>query len=127
MELQDTDFQIRRFFPDDGSTSAAIKLLHRTDQAEVMCDQTPCPVENLRRAVAKMTSDLNPNPATIREPSLLLFDEVTVKLPESTQFGRITRAAWDFKCAQWNYFVQCQNDHSSAWYELADLQLFKEA
>ncbi|TWU47071.1 C2 domain-containing protein [Rubripirellula reticaptiva] len=126
MQLIARDVLIHRFVPDEGEPSTAVRVTHRTNRTEVINEETVSPRDNLRRALAELVAILNPHPDHIREPRLQLFDEVTLKLPESTQDGRILEMKWNFTSREWFYFVECRNTHASGEYVIADLQLFEE-
>ncbi|QDT04747.1 hypothetical protein K227x_31420 [Rubripirellula lacrimiformis] len=127
MHLVSKDILIHRFVPDDGAPTAAVRVTHRTERKDAICNATISPHDNLRTAMAELVEKLNPHPDHIGRPKLLMFDEVTLKLPESTQDGLITEMLWNFTRSQWQYFVKCRNDHASGVYDFADLQLFEEA
>jgi len=122
MQLLAHEISIHALTPYDGSTSAAIKVVHRTLRDEATNDDTASQKENLRRAVRQLIQSMNPNPEHITIPSLVIFDSVQVQLPESYHDGRIERIRWDFTRREWKYFVACHRKFVSAWYELADLQ-----
>lgn len=122
MELIAEDIVVHSFVPDDGSSSSAIKVQHRTTRQEYSNSDTDSQRENMRRAMRQLIEAMNPNPDLIPQPILLPFDRVRVKLPESTHDGLIERISWDFPREEWKYFVQCGHDGASSWYADADLQ-----
>ncbi|MGI9471132.1 MAG: hypothetical protein ACR2NZ_06360 [Rubripirellula sp.] len=126
MQVSSEEIAIHDFTPDDGSESAAIKVVHRTSQQEALHDETPSQLENLRRAMIDLMKTLNPNPDHIKPAKLVMFDRVRVQLPQSVHEGRITKLSWDFTSSEWKYFVDCPNDVVSAWYVIADLDLLEE-
>ncbi|TWU44521.1 hypothetical protein Poly51_60870 [Rubripirellula tenax] len=121
------DVLVHRFVPDEGAPSAAVRVAHRTERVEVINEDTVSPRDNLRLALKTLVQKLNPHPDHIGTPKLYLFDEVTLKLPESTQDGKITEMTWNFTRHHWQYYVECRNSHASGTYDFADLQLFEEA
>jgi len=120
------DIAIQLFTPDDGSESAAIKVVHRTSHKEAVNNDTVSQRDNLRRAVKQLIASMNPNPEHIPPPSFLLFDRVRVKLPQSTHDGRVVRVSWDFPRSEWRYFVECPKQVVTGWYVAADLDLLDE-
>lgn len=126
MQVTSEEITIHAFTPDDGSESAAIKVVHRGSQQASVCDGTGSQLENLRRAMIALMQTLNPNPDHIKAPMLLMFDRVRIQLPESVHEGRISKLSWDFTSAEWKYYVECHNDVVSAWYVLADLERLEE-
>lgn len=125
MQLLASDILIHAFTPDDGSSSAAIKIVHRTGRQEVINHDTDSQRENLRRAVLAMVAKLNPNPELIPPPALLLFEQVRVHLPQSVHEGQIARISWDFARGEWTYFVECASPLVSTWYVQADLSVLE--
>ena len=126
MQLLSSDIAIHAFTPDDGSESAAIKVVHRTAREEIVNNETPSQRENLRRALMQLIAATNPNPEHIPPPTLILFDRVRVNLPESVHEGEVSRLSWDFTRGEWKFFVDCPNHLVSSWYVLADLDLLEE-
>jgi hypothetical protein len=126
MQLIAQEISIHALTPYDGSTSAAIKVVHRTLRDEATNDDTASQKENLRRAVRQLIQSMNPNPEHITIPSLVIFDSVRVQLPNSHHDGQIKKIAWDFTRREWKYFVACHRRVVSAWYELADLQSLED-
>ncbi len=126
MQLVARDVIVHRFIPDDGSESTAVRITHRSDRTTCINEETLSPRDNLRRAIARLLDELNPNPDHIGRSQLFLFDDVTLKLPNSTQDGQIREMKWNFTTRQWQYFVECRNAHASGEYDFADLQLFEE-
>jgi hypothetical protein len=126
VQLLATDIEIHAFTPDDGTESAAIKVVHRTERQEVVNNETDSQSVNLRRALQRLVATMNPNPDHIPLPKLTLFDPVRVKLPESVHDGEIARISWDYTREEWKYFVECPNQNVSTWYVAADLDLLEE-
>lgn len=126
MQLMSQEIAIHSLTPYDGSTSAAIKVVHRATRKEATNDETPSQTENLRRAIRELLYLMNPNPDHIAIPKLMIFDAVRVRLPDSFHDGHIEKIAWDFKRRDWKYFVQCHRKVVSSWYELADLDTLVE-
>ena len=126
VQLLATDIAIHAFTPDDGTESAAIKVVHRTAHEEVVNNETPSQRENLRRALAQLVASMNPNPDHIPAPKLILFDRVRVRLPESVHEGEVARISWDFTRGEWKFYVECPNHLVSTWYVLADLDLLED-
>jgi hypothetical protein len=123
MQLIAQELVIHSLTPYDGTQSAAVRVVHRTSREEAENGETPVQTENLRRAILALLRKMNPNPDHIKNPSLVIFDIVQVRLPNSYQDGRIERVAWDFKRKEWKYFVECKQTVASTWYEAADLEL----
>jgi hypothetical protein len=123
MQLLSQDLAVHAFTPADGSQSAAIKLVHRVTQQQVVVDQTPSQVDNLRKAIKKLITSMNPNPDLIPLPDLLPFDKVKISLPQTTHDGEITKINWDFKTNEWKYYVESPKEVVTNWYVAADLQL----
>lgn len=126
MQLLAEDISIHLFAPDDGTESAAIKVVHRTNHKQFVNNDTLSKRENLRRALRQMIAALNPNPDHIPLPPLLLFDRVRVNLPQSTHDGQVVRINWDFPRSEWRYFVECPKEVVSDWYVAADLDLMDD-
>ena len=125
MQLIAQELVIHSLTPYDGTQSAAVRVVHRTSREEAENSETPVQTENLRRAILALLRKMNPNPDHIKNPTLVIFDIVQVRLPNSYQDGRIERVAWDFKRKEWKYFVECKQTVASTWYEAADLELMK--
>ena len=123
MQLMAQELAIHTLTRYDGSQSAAIKVVHRTSREEAESSESAIQTANLRQAILQLLQKMNPNPDHITIPSLVIFDTVRVRLPESYEDGRIDRVAWDFKRKEWKYYVECKRAVASAWYELADLEL----
>lgn len=126
MELLADDLSVHVFEPDDGSQSAAIKVVHRGSQQEVINQDTPYQRENMRNGLLELITLINPSPDQIRTPPLVLFDEVSVRLAETIHDGVITRIAWDFVTKEWNYYVECQMRAVTQWYQAADLERYDD-
>ena len=122
MELIADDIAIHVFVPDDGSESAAVKVVHRPSQQEVVNDESASQRDNMRTGLFDLIQLINPNPDHIRRPKLLLFDPVSVRLPDTVHDGEITRLAWDFVSKEWKYYVQCSQRAVTQWYFAADLE-----
>ena len=126
MQLAAQDISVFAFAPDDGSDSAAVKVLHRTARHEVINNETASQVQNFRHALVALFEMMNPNPDHIPVPGLMIYDPVRVTLPQSIHEGQITEISWDFKRSEWKYFVKCPNEVVSTWYVGADLQVLGE-
>lgn len=126
MQLIAEDIAIHLFTPDDGSESAAIKVVHRTNHQEAVNNDTESQRDNLRGALKQLIASMNPNPDHIPPPQLLLFDRVRVNLPQSTHDGQVVRVSWDFPRLEWRYFVECPQQVVTGWYVEADLELMDE-
>lgn len=126
MQLLAQEISIHAYSPDDGSDSAAIKVLHRTSRQEAISNDTDSQWHNFRRALQALIAQMNPNPDHIPPPRLILFDQVRVNLPQSVHEGKITKLSWDFARTEWQYFVECPNAAVSTWYILADLHWLDE-
>lgn len=126
MELIADDFAVHLFIPDDGSPSASIKVVHRPSHLEVVCSETPSQYRNLRCGLFELIQAINPSPDQIRAPRFVLFDPVSVRLPDTVHDGKITRISWDFVSREWKYYVQCAQRAVTQWYFAADLSLLDE-
>ncbi len=126
MHLIAEDIAIQLFTPDDGSESAAIKVVHRTSKKEAVNNDTVSQRDNLRRALLQLIASMNPNPDHISPPQFLLFDKVRVSLPQSAHDGQVVRVSWDFPRSEWRYFVECPKHVVTGWYVAADLDLLEE-
>ena len=126
MELIATDFAIHVFDPDDGSESAAVKVVHRPSHQEVVNDETMSQWDNMRSGLFQLIELINPNRDQIRQPRLVLFDTVSVRLAETTHEGEVTRISWDFVSKEWKYYVQCSQRAVTQWYFIADLDLIDD-
>ena len=121
MQLLAHDIVIHAFVPDDGSDSAAIRVIHRTSRQEAISNDTDSQWHNFRSALYELLALMNPNPDHIPVPKLVLFDHVRVRLPQSVHEGQVTRLSWDFTRSEWQYYVQCPKEVVSTWYIGADL------
>jgi hypothetical protein len=122
MELIADDIAIHVFVPDDGSESAAIKVVHRPSHQEVVNGETVSQRNNMRTGLFELIQLINPNPDHILKPRFVLFDPVSVRLPDTVHDGEITRLAWDFVSKEWKYYVQCPQRAVTQWYFAADLE-----
>ncbi len=123
MQIRAEDIVIHSFTPSDGSSSSAIKILHRPSHEEVVNDSTESEVVNLRSAILELIASMNPTPDTIPPPPLLPFDRVRVILPGSYQVGEVADLTWDYPRSEWNYFVRCGDKRASHDYVIEDLEL----
>ncbi len=123
MELGSHEVVIHRFVPNDGNNCSAVKVVHKTSRSEVLNDDTVSQRENLRRAMTILCNKINPNPAHIESPRYMMFDHVKVRLPQSFHEGDIVKIHWDFTPSRWKYYVDCHNEHISAWYDADDLRI----
>ncbi len=121
MQLHHDDIIIHTFTPDDGSESAAVKVVHRTGREQVIVNDTPSQLDNLRQVISKLCSKINPNPKHISLPKMFPFDKVQIHLPESTQRGEITKISWDFPNKEWRFYVVSPKEVATNWYIGADL------
>lgn len=126
MQLLAEEISIQAFTPSDGTESAAIKVIHRTSQQQVVNDDTPSQVDNLRAALGQLVKSMNPNPDNIPQPSFLPFDKVKISLPQTTHEGEVTRISWDFTCSEWKFYVESTKEVVTAWYVAPDLQLLED-
>ena len=58
MQLLANEIKIFAFTPDDGSESAAIRVVHRTNQEEFINNETTSQRENLRRGLLEMVASI---------------------------------------------------------------------
>ena len=126
MELVADDIAVHLFIPDDGSVSAKIKVVHRPSHQEVVSNETSSQRHNTRTGLFELIQMINPNPNQIRKPRFVLFDPVSVRLPDTVHDGEITRQAWDFVSKEWKYYVQCPQRAVTQWYFAADLDCTDE-
>ena len=126
MELIADDIAVHLFVPDDGSESASVKVLHRPSHQEVVSDDGVSQYENMRTALFELIQMINPNPDQIRKPKFVLFDPVSIRLPDTVHDGKITRLSWDFVSKEWKYYVQCPQRAVTQWYFAADLGLLED-
>ena len=126
MELIANDIAIHLFVPDDGSESARVKVVHRPSHQEVVNQDSDIQRQNLRSGLFELISLINPSPNQIRKPRFVLYDAVSVRLPDTVHDGEITRLAWDFVSKEWKYYVQCPQRAVTQWYFAADLDLLDD-
>jgi len=126
MELIADDISVHLYEPDDGSESVAIKVIHRPSHQEIVNDQTVSQYDNMRAGLFQLVQLINPNPDKIRQPRFMLFDQVSVRLPDTVHDGEIRRIAWDFVTKEWKYYVQCKQRAVTQWYFAADLSLLDD-
>lgn len=126
MQIRADDIAIHAFTPSDGSESAAIKVVHRQSGKEVINDSTPAQRTNLRHAVLELVMGMNPSPDQICAPLILLFDRVRVNLAQSFHDGQVMDLTWDYKRAEWKYFVECNESKVTNWYVAADLDVLDD-
>lgn len=122
MHLKTQDLKVERYQREDGVPSAAIRLTHRHVDHSIENNETDSPRENLRRALATLAAEINPNPATITKPSFYPHDEVLLRLPESIQEGVVVGIDFDFKVKRWKYDLACKQSHADGEYDAADLE-----
>ena len=126
MHLNVDELRVFAYEPEDGTTSAAIKLSHRHSQSEIVRMDTASPRENLRAALEELVEKTNPNPAKITTPSFYPFDLVEVTLPESFQDGVVSKIDFDFHTLRWKYTVNCNLSHASGDFDAADLSRLED-
>ena len=123
MHLKLDELRVYRFEPEDGTESAAMKVVHRPSQTIVVHDDSDRPVDNLRGALAQLVAEITTNPKLVTKPDFYPADRVTVRLPDSFQEGDVTAIEFNFRTRRWKYDVECRMHTASGSYDSADLYL----
>ena len=122
MNISVEDIETLLFRPDDGSLSAAVKLVHVPTGKEYVCDDFESQTLNRRKAAESLVRDIASTHPDIPLPEAMLFDRVRTVAPNALREGKIRQFGWHFKDSAWDYYIESDGRKISKRYRASDLE-----
>ncbi len=97
MKINIKEIETLLFYPDDGSLSYAVKIIHHPSGREYTCDKFQSQVENRHACLISLIFDLSSEINNISIPKFVPFDKIKILRPNTEREGYIREIIWHFK------------------------------